>query len=128
MAELARERGCHSLIAKIAAEMTPSIALHKSVGFEEVGRLREAGLDSIPGGGAGWLGVEQKDGYLDASILWGGGSVVPVDSVFIVESNSGGRETVPLESTVAEEVIVFASYLDASGPTYEPLARAPLCG
>ena len=42
---------------------------------------------TIPGGGAGWLGVEQKDGYLDASILWGGGSVVPVDSVFIVDGS-----------------------------------------
>jgi hypothetical protein len=33
---------------------------------------------TIPGGGAGWLGVEQMDGELKASILWGGGSVVPV--------------------------------------------------
>jgi len=40
---------------------------------------------TIPGGGAGWLGVEQKDGYLDASILWGGGSVLPVDSVLVLE-------------------------------------------
>jgi len=38
---------------------------------------------TIPGGGAGWLGVTQEDGYLDASILWGGGSVVPVDSVYV---------------------------------------------
>lgn len=38
---------------------------------------------TIPGGGAGWLGVEQKEGYLDASILWGGGSVVPVASVLL---------------------------------------------
>ncbi len=38
---------------------------------------------TIPGGGAGWLGVVQKDGYLDASILWGGGSVVPVSSVYM---------------------------------------------
>jgi hypothetical protein len=38
---------------------------------------------TIPGGGAGWLGIEQQPGYLDASILWGGGSVVPVSSVFI---------------------------------------------
>ena len=38
---------------------------------------------TIPGGGAGWLGIEQKAGYLDASILWGGGSVVPVSSVFL---------------------------------------------
>jgi len=33
---------------------------------------------TIPGGGAGWLGVEQENGTLKASILWGGGSVVPV--------------------------------------------------
>jgi hypothetical protein len=39
---------------------------------------------SIPGGGAGWLGVVRTNGYLDASLLWGGGSVVPVDSVFVM--------------------------------------------
>ncbi len=33
---------------------------------------------TIPGGGAGWLGVEQENGTLKASILWGGGSVVPI--------------------------------------------------
>jgi hypothetical protein len=38
---------------------------------------------TIPGGGAGWLGVTQEDGYLDAAILWGGGSVVPVASVYV---------------------------------------------
>ncbi|MCX6898702.1 MAG: DUF1080 domain-containing protein [Verrucomicrobia bacterium] len=32
---------------------------------------------TIPGGGAGWLGVEEKDGCLKASVLWGGGSVLP---------------------------------------------------
>jgi hypothetical protein len=37
---------------------------------------------TIPGGGAGWLGVTQEKGYYDASVLWGGGSVVPVASVF----------------------------------------------
>ncbi len=37
---------------------------------------------TIPGGGAGWLGVTQEKGYYDASVLWGGGSVVPVDFVF----------------------------------------------
>ncbi|UCD50182.1 MAG: DUF1080 domain-containing protein [Phycisphaerales bacterium] len=40
---------------------------------------------TIPGGGAGWLRVEQQDGYLDASILWGGGSVVGVDWVGVVD-------------------------------------------
>jgi hypothetical protein len=32
---------------------------------------------TIPGGAAGWLGVEEKGGELKSSILWGGGSVVP---------------------------------------------------
>lgn len=32
---------------------------------------------TIPGGGAGWLGVEVIEGELKSSILWGGGSVVP---------------------------------------------------
>ena len=38
---------------------------------------------TIPGGSAGWLGIEDKGGYLDGSILWGGGSVNPLDSVYI---------------------------------------------
>ncbi|MCX7046481.1 MAG: DUF1080 domain-containing protein [Candidatus Sumerlaeota bacterium] len=33
---------------------------------------------TIPGGGAGWMGVEEKDGKLQGSVLWGGGSVLPV--------------------------------------------------
>lgn len=41
---------------------------------------------TIPGGGAGWLGVTREQGYYDASILWGGGSVVPVASVFLNEN------------------------------------------
>jgi hypothetical protein len=36
---------------------------------------------TIPGGGAGWLGVEEVNGQLQASLLWGGGSVLPVESV-----------------------------------------------
>ncbi len=40
---------------------------------------------TIPGGGAGWLGVTQEKGYLDAGLLWGGGSVMPVASVFTTE-------------------------------------------
>lgn len=40
---------------------------------------------TIPDGRAGWLGVEEKDGRLEAQILWGGGSVVPVDRAEIRE-------------------------------------------
>jgi hypothetical protein len=38
---------------------------------------------TIPGGGAGWLGVQQEGAELVGSILWGGGSVVPVTSVHV---------------------------------------------
>jgi len=34
---------------------------------------------TIPGGAAGWLGVEEVNGGLKASLLWGGGSVVPLE-------------------------------------------------
>ena len=36
---------------------------------------------TIPGGAAGWLGIEEKDGALQGSILWSGGSVLPVQGV-----------------------------------------------
>src|SRR5213076_1016196 len=36
---------------------------------------------TIPGGGAGWLGVTEKEGKLSASVLWGGGSVLPATGV-----------------------------------------------
>lgn len=35
---------------------------------------------TIPGGGAGWLGVAAEGAQLKSTILWGGGSVVPVTS------------------------------------------------
>lgn len=38
---------------------------------------------TIPNGAAGWLGVTQENGYLDATLLWGGGSVTPVPSVYV---------------------------------------------
>lgn len=38
------------------------------------------------GGGAGWLEVVQKEGYLDAQLLWLGGSVVPVDAVYVKDN------------------------------------------
>lgn len=38
---------------------------------------------TIPGGAAGWLEVKQEQGWLDGSILWGGGSVLPLASVTI---------------------------------------------
>ncbi len=39
----------------------------------------------INGGSVGWLEVRQEKDYLDADLLWGGGSVVPVASVFMTD-------------------------------------------
>jgi hypothetical protein len=38
---------------------------------------------TIPGGGAGWLGVEESGGQLAANLLWGGGSVFALNSAKI---------------------------------------------
>lgn len=43
---------------------------------------------TIPNDRAGWLEVTEEDGYYDASILWGGGSVLPVDSVVFSDKNT----------------------------------------
>ena len=47
--------------------------------------------------GMGWLEVRQEDGYLDADLLWRGGSVVPVANVFVAD----GKLTVTRTSTAA---------------------------
>lgn len=38
---------------------------------------------SLPNNGAGWLEITQQNGYLDGSLLWYGGSVNPLDSVYL---------------------------------------------
>lgn len=46
---------------------------------------------------AGWLEVRQEEGYLDADLLWRGGSVSPVEFVFMAEDNlfvTRGRDLV----------------------------------
>jgi hypothetical protein len=37
----------------------------------------------IKNGGVGWLEVRQEDKYLDGDLLWGGGSVLPVSSIYL---------------------------------------------
>jgi hypothetical protein len=37
----------------------------------------------IEGGSVGWIEVRKEENYLDADILWGGGSVLPVSDIFL---------------------------------------------
>ncbi len=44
-------------------------------------------IDIDGGSSVGWLEVRQEDNYLDADVLWGGGSVLPVSAVFLVQDH-----------------------------------------
>ncbi|MEO9893739.1 DUF1080 domain-containing protein [Aurantibacter sp.] len=45
------------------------------------------GID-IEGGGVAWLNVFNDKGFLDAELLWIGGSIVPVSSVYLVDDTT----------------------------------------
>jgi len=54
---------------------------------------------TIPGGGAGWLGVTEDGGQLKSSVLWGGGSVLPTtstkvegDTLLVTRVNGSGAK------------------------------------
>jgi hypothetical protein len=42
----------------------------------------------IEDGSVGWLGVNEDNGFLDASLLWQGGSVLPVSSVYFKDEHT----------------------------------------
>ncbi|MCU0781027.1 MAG: DUF1080 domain-containing protein [Akkermansiaceae bacterium] len=67
------------LAACLAAAWLPVLPLTAA---EEAGDFLGRWALTIPGGGAGWLEITREDGWFDGSILWGGGSVVPLDNVF----------------------------------------------
>ena len=41
----------------------------------------------IEDGSVGWLNVNEKEGFLDADLLWRGGSVLPVSDVYFIDKN-----------------------------------------
>lgn len=42
----------------------------------------------IDGGSVGWLNVNEDQGFLDAELLWQGGSVVPVSNVYFIDDKT----------------------------------------
>ena len=57
-----------------------------SIGFAEEAAKPYIGYWALnlPGGGAGWMGIEQTDGgALSGSVLWGGGSPLTYDAVIV---------------------------------------------
>jgi hypothetical protein len=81
---------------------------------------------TIPGGGAGWLGVEEKDGALTSSVLWGGGSVVPTtatkvegDTLIVTREQKNKAGAVTVETITAkikgDELKLTTSKLNPQG-------------
>ena len=66
---------------------------------------------TIPGGGAGWLGVTESQSKLSASLLWGGGSVLPVNDVklegdtLVLKRQSGGGQRNSNSAAITTETI-----------------------
>jgi len=83
-------------------------------------------------GGAGWLEVRQEEGYLDADILWYGGSVVPVSNAFlngetlvVTRNNNIDRKKnekgEPTRTQVSTSWLEFSFFGDVlTGTNYEP--------
>lgn len=69
--------GCASMLMVLVLASVPGFAADDGNPF--VGRWAL----TVPGGRVGWLGVAKEEGVLDASLLWIGGSVFPVASVYI---------------------------------------------
>ena len=42
----------------------------------------------IEGGGVGWLHVHEKQGFLDAELLWIGGSVLPISNIYMLDKDN----------------------------------------
>lgn len=66
---------------------------------------------TIPGGRAGWLEIKQERGWLDGSILWGGGSVLPVSSVVIADGTLTVTRTRDVERKDADGKVVRTQQL-----------------
>jgi hypothetical protein len=69
---------------------------------------------TLPDGHAGWLGIEQKEGKLAGSLLWGGGSVLPVDDVKVdaqtlTVTRKAGKGTHRLTGTAQGDVLDLTS-------------------
>jgi hypothetical protein len=99
---------------------------------------------TIPGG-AGWLGVDETNGKLQSEMLWGGGSVFPIDSTMVQEGKlvltrrivsgrrggAGGRvtNTETMTGTLQGDTIQFVKQggdnASFTGQRQPPLPPAP---
>lgn len=90
---------------------------------------------TLPDGRAGWLGVDDENGQLSVSMLWGAGSVVPVENASIEDdkliitrvrrsrrSRGGSRANTTTETITAERAgntlrLTLRTQLEGAEPT-----------
>jgi hypothetical protein len=94
---------------------------------------------TLPGGGAGWLGVEDKDGKISSTILWGGGSVVPVttstldgDTLVVTRISKDKDKNEIVETITAkvkgDELLLTTQKQKAADPGSKPADQAKFTG
>ncbi len=85
---------------------------------------------TIPGGAAGWLGVDEAGGQLKASMLWGWGSVFPLDSAKLesgklVLTRKQNIERKNAEGKRVKETITEVITCTANGDTIQLVSVKP---
>jgi len=87
----------------------------------------------IEGGSVGWLEVRNEDGWLDADVLWGGGSVLPVSNVFLAKdkmlmvqrSNNVVRKSDENKNPVKTQVVTSWMEITKNGDKIEGILLSP---
>jgi hypothetical protein len=87
----------------------------------------------IQGGSVGWLEVRQEDNYLDADVLWGGGSVLPVSNIFLAKdqilvvqrSNNVVRKTDENKNPVKSQMVTSWMEIRKVGDKIDGILLSP---
>lgn len=73
------------LIASVFSSCKPCVKEEAAPVKTDISEFLGQWTIDIRGGSVGWLDVRQEEQYLDADLLWAGGSVTPVSSVYTSE-------------------------------------------
>jgi hypothetical protein len=81
----------------------------------------------IEGGGVGWLHVHEEKGFLDAELLWIGGSVLPVSNVYLADENTlvVTRTTVSRKSDERSHTVTHTLRIEKSGDSLKGTVTGP---
>ncbi|WP_339713877.1 DUF1080 domain-containing protein [Cyclobacterium amurskyense] len=81
----------------------------------------------IEGGGVGWLHVHEDQGFLDAELLWIGGSVLPVSNVYLANENTlvVTRTNISKKSDERSHTITNTLRIEKTGNTLKGTMSGP---